>query len=270
MGNSERAERKIGIARDPKKRVVELSTGHPYPLQVLASHEAPSKQAARNLEQHLHRHFKSRKIHGEWFKDVTTEEFTSAYQTLYNQIYKPQPEKPISLVFYMAGKIQSSCACGCSLQWRGALAPDFAEQMHKIDRHAATTNISMVDGHIYRGPVLTCMEHGGDYGDHIRVMENSFSGIRKADIVLVYVSPDFDTAYGSLVEIGYAAGIKKPVWLIVDPSQRQLVETCMWFQAACAEKIVYASCVLEGFYLLTSGDSVEQRYYLTGKDQYEL
>ena len=31
-----------------------------------------------------------------------------------------------------------------------------------------------------------------------------------------------------------------------------------------------ASCVLEGFYLLTSGDSVEQRYYLTGKDQYEL
>jgi len=57
---------KIGFSFNPKKRLLQLQTGHPNQLQLLYS--KPTKNA-RKIEKHLHKilwEFKS-KYKGEWF-----------------------------------------------------------------------------------------------------------------------------------------------------------------------------------------------------------
>lgn len=59
---------KIGVASNPSKRVIELQTGCPYRLRVIASIPFPTRAAAYDFEQFVHSGNKKAAIGGEWFK----------------------------------------------------------------------------------------------------------------------------------------------------------------------------------------------------------
>jgi hypothetical protein len=57
---------KLGISKDPKKRLKSLQTGHPYPLQIHHIEETHISMT-KLLETTIHRHLKLHKTSGEWF-----------------------------------------------------------------------------------------------------------------------------------------------------------------------------------------------------------
>lgn len=57
---------KIGLSRDPDKRVKQLQTGHAAPLKVFHQVAFPA-QNTRLVEQILHRELNHKRIRGEWF-----------------------------------------------------------------------------------------------------------------------------------------------------------------------------------------------------------
>lgn len=58
---------KIGVARDPLRRLATLQTGSPEPLRLLHTRHCETTRAAKSLERALHRRFEPFHIHGEWF-----------------------------------------------------------------------------------------------------------------------------------------------------------------------------------------------------------
>ena len=66
---SDKAPYKVGISRDPNKRLKSLQTGHPFPLQLHYTKETDICKT-KLLETVIHRHLKMHKTSGEWF-DVT-------------------------------------------------------------------------------------------------------------------------------------------------------------------------------------------------------
>lgn len=58
---------KIGVARDPAKRMKTLKTGMPNGATLLASREFRSAKSAYNVESRLHRYFHKYRKAGEWF-----------------------------------------------------------------------------------------------------------------------------------------------------------------------------------------------------------
>ena len=59
---------KIGIAREPMRRLAELQTGNHLELRVIATWTAKSDRYALDVEQWAHRVFQKYRISGEWFK----------------------------------------------------------------------------------------------------------------------------------------------------------------------------------------------------------
>lgn len=62
---------KIGISKDPQRRLKSLQTGHPYPLKIHHIEETDISMT-KLLETTIHRHLKLHKTKGEWF-DVSLE-----------------------------------------------------------------------------------------------------------------------------------------------------------------------------------------------------
>lgn len=58
---------KIGIARDPEKRIASIQTGSPRPLKLLAVFDTPNREIARKFEAAFHRHQDEKRLAGEWF-----------------------------------------------------------------------------------------------------------------------------------------------------------------------------------------------------------
>jgi hypothetical protein len=59
---------KIGIARDPAKRVKSLRTGTPEGAQVFYSRQFPDTISARYIERYCHRQLWKCRESGEWFR----------------------------------------------------------------------------------------------------------------------------------------------------------------------------------------------------------
>jgi hypothetical protein len=59
---------KIGKAKDVQRRIAELQTGCPYPLELVGSLKCNSERHALGLEQAAHRLFKRSRSRGEWFE----------------------------------------------------------------------------------------------------------------------------------------------------------------------------------------------------------
>ena len=57
---------KVGISKNPQKRLKSLQTGHPYPLQIHSLTETCVTKT-KLLETVIHRHLKMYKTNGEWF-----------------------------------------------------------------------------------------------------------------------------------------------------------------------------------------------------------
>lgn len=60
---------KVGISRDPARRLKSLQTGHPFPLQLHYTKETDICKT-KLLETVIHRHLKMHKTSGEWFDVV--------------------------------------------------------------------------------------------------------------------------------------------------------------------------------------------------------
>lgn len=67
-GNQNNSPVKIGIAKDPKKRITDLQVGNLVSLKLLSSIECRSRKHAHHLENWLHKCFSKYHIRGEWFK----------------------------------------------------------------------------------------------------------------------------------------------------------------------------------------------------------
>lgn len=57
---------KVGISKDPNRRLKNLQTGHPYPLEIHLLKETDVAKT-KLLETVIHRHLKLYKTNGEWF-----------------------------------------------------------------------------------------------------------------------------------------------------------------------------------------------------------
>ena len=68
-GNKANKFVKIGIAKDPAKRILGLQIGNPYDLKLTSSIECRSRRHALNLERWLHGCFFKYHVRGEWFKE---------------------------------------------------------------------------------------------------------------------------------------------------------------------------------------------------------
>ena len=60
---------KIGMAREPAKRIDTIQSGNPYPLTVLLT-VAPAWTSTRDLERRLHHLFSNNRMRGEWFEST--------------------------------------------------------------------------------------------------------------------------------------------------------------------------------------------------------
>lgn len=58
---------KIGISKDPEKRLASLSTGNGSKLKLKATLKCPSSMSGRDVETQLHRIFEYSWTRGEWF-----------------------------------------------------------------------------------------------------------------------------------------------------------------------------------------------------------
>ena len=58
---------KVGMAKNPEKRLANMQTSTSKTLRLLAKFPMPDRQAARNLEIDLHKAFAHEHIRGEWF-----------------------------------------------------------------------------------------------------------------------------------------------------------------------------------------------------------
>lgn len=68
IGSSETpAVCKIGLAKDPAKRLSQLQTGHPMPLKIWHTFHCQSREMALHREQKAHKLFSQHRMSGEWF-----------------------------------------------------------------------------------------------------------------------------------------------------------------------------------------------------------
>jgi predicted GIY-YIG superfamily endonuclease len=58
---------KVGMAKNPEKRLANMQTSIPKSLRLLAAIPLPDRKSARALERELHDLFKDERIRGEWF-----------------------------------------------------------------------------------------------------------------------------------------------------------------------------------------------------------
>jgi hypothetical protein len=58
---------KVGITRDPKRRLSSLQSGNPYPLSIYGVVRVERRECVAGLEAFVHERLKDRRLAGEWF-----------------------------------------------------------------------------------------------------------------------------------------------------------------------------------------------------------
>jgi len=146
------------------------------------------------------------------------------------------------LKVYMIGKIGKS-------DWRHDIFPDL--RLAKI-RNAQYKKIPKRNGLVYSGPFFESCDHGCAHGDsehglglnsrgcfvesvtpRRKAFKSCIKGIDAADFVFCWI--DQPTAFGSLVEIGYAFSRMKPIF-IATPFDASFLQD-FWFSFQCANKV---------------------------------
>jgi Meiotically up-regulated gene 113 len=67
---------KIGISQKPATRLRDLNV--PFVMEILSACPLPNSANAIQVEARVHQEFADRRIHREWFRDITLPEFESA------------------------------------------------------------------------------------------------------------------------------------------------------------------------------------------------
>ena len=64
---------KVGLSKDPKKRLLTLQTGSPYLLRIRYTYGPFIKSSARQLEDRIHKMLRHSRMSGEWFSISASE-----------------------------------------------------------------------------------------------------------------------------------------------------------------------------------------------------
>ena len=150
---------------------------------------------------------------------------------------------------YLAGKIGQN-------DWRHTIFKD----LRNVDLENNYYNMDSVDGCLYCGPFFISCDHGCYHGEGTHglgvdtnncgsctankpyeVVEKCEKWISEADIIFSWL--DSSTAYGTLVEIGMARGMEKPIFLVCDQELKDMkFIQDIWFACTAVTQFTYASC----------------------------
>ena len=90
---------KIGVSKDPEKRLRDLQIGNHAELFIIAKFPFNSYSEAYALESELHYKFKSFRLRGEWFKKGILRNFDHRAK-LFPNIFRPTTKKGESFNSY--------------------------------------------------------------------------------------------------------------------------------------------------------------------------
>lgn len=277
---------KIGYSIDPTKRLATLQTAHHDRLEVWDA--VPGDQDAERV---LHRRFASFRMNGEWFHPhpvvitgiakVIEEAKQAEAKRLEELARRPVLlGVPIESV-YLAGKITNH-------PWRLAMIPQWNRMgldedgdliRPGIEKQAVclpnqkTLNytgpfyVDMNYGHSAlrplgpHGSATQWDDHGGGYVNGRDVVERSIQGIRGADLFFAWI--DSEDCFGTLAEIGYAAGLGNKI--VVVATKRSLGDS-IWFPPYLARVSIDAASSEEAWDALWSGKYASSHQARSGYD----
>jgi hypothetical protein len=172
---------------------------------------------------------------------------------------KQQPRiaaQPTGLKMYLAGRISKN-------DWRTTLVGD--DGIYDLDGWRRATTVLMHDGNTYVGPFYLGCDHGCSHGSNSHgagvdrdydcipfppsheVFQKAEAGIRACDVFFVWAGPDFNQAFGTLVEIGIAKALGKRIVIGRHPD----VALDQWFAFQCADEIIDAKEPVAAYSLMT-------------------
>lgn len=216
--DNERFHIKIGYTSDdnPEARKRALQTGSSSGLTVLATMPGSMED-----EKALHRRFAKWRVVGEWF---------SPHPEILKLISQNQHQQQVDfrsiwpLKIYLAGKINTQ------FDWRMDILRSNYNKLGNgsPDEPWPVLGNVIYDDHHYTGPFYFPCNHIGR-GDHAtgvlkhagdsrarrpKIAKRCLEAIERSDVLFAWIdSPD---CYGTLVEIGYARGLGKMIWIAFD------------------------------------------------------
>jgi nucleoside 2-deoxyribosyltransferase len=145
---------------------------------------------------------------------------------------------------YLAGKIQKN-------DWRHKLVPELRYGVDGIPGENGwrqTEQLPMVFGHTCVGPFFVSCDHGcyhteGGHGtdgycigevSRKETLVKCARGIEACDLFIVWAGSDFQTAYGTVSEIGMAAALSKPIVVIRQMDMSDKTFRDAWFPLSLA------------------------------------
>lgn len=84
---------KIGVARDPERRILNLQTGNGKALKLIATFPFSSRSDAVCVERELHRKYASYRVNGEWFRPGVLKAIRNGMKPLDARKNKPEWKK---------------------------------------------------------------------------------------------------------------------------------------------------------------------------------
>jgi hypothetical protein len=120
---------KIGIARDPHRRLTTLQTSAPMPLRL--AHETVEEETASHIERQAHRSLSAHRLQGEWFAttaSIARDAIRQARETTESQLECISP--PPLAERLEPGEIMSPGVCRRLRQRLGLPLSDLASMAH--------------------------------------------------------------------------------------------------------------------------------------------
>lgn len=147
---------------------------------------------------------------------------------------------------YLAGKITKN-------GWRRHLV-DGLEGVMQED-WIKVKSLNMITGDEYVGPFFVACDHGCSHGDNThgadgscmcdgrditdkQVLAKATAGIKACDLFIVWVDGDFQSAYGTIAEIGMAHALGKPIVVVRGANLPENTASHAWFSLTCADMVL--------------------------------
>jgi len=213
---------KIGYTGDDaSKRLRALQTGCPSGLQLLHIEDGEAADESR-----LHQTFAAFRERGEWFRPAP---LILAYiiESAKRHPISPIKEDPWPLKIYAAGKISGSSRWRCHLFKPPGLGYAYELPEDTMRGEWPITKSALLELHHYTGPYYVDGthddgreyeddSHGAPFDDHRcrltgDIPERCKKAIAASDVLFAWI--DSIDCYGTIAEIGYAAGLGKHVWI---------------------------------------------------------
>ena len=157
----------------------------------------------------------------------------------------PPPERMWHPAVYFGGRMNGCRKCK---DWRNAIGfYGFDDMLNGVDDEVPVTHDTKIEfrDFIYSGPFAIdtasghATGHADDPGNRGRVWDLDRHQIARCDLFIAYIE-DLE-AYGTLVEVGYAAALGKPIALGFSDELAEDEFEELWFARMAAWKVYYGS-----------------------------